>query len=59
MYILRRSAQKLKNIFPLMTTFYNFALKIETVELKRSLSPCWKLEMSMVLFCMFGLFISG
>ena len=29
MYILRRSAQKLK-IFPLMTTFYNFTLKIET-----------------------------
>ena len=30
MYIYRRSAQKLKNICPLMTTFYNFTLKIET-----------------------------
>ena len=29
MYILRRSSQKLKNIFP-MTTFCNFTLKIET-----------------------------
>ena len=31
MYILARSAQKLKrHIFPFMTTFYDFALKIET-----------------------------
>ena len=31
MYILRRSAPKIKNhIFPLMTTFYNFSLIIET-----------------------------
>ena len=37
-----------------MTTFYNF-----TLELKRLLSPCWKLEMPMILFCMSGLFISG
>ena len=30
MYILKKSTQKLKNIFSLMTTFYNFTLKIET-----------------------------
>ena len=31
MYILKKSAKKLKNIiFPLMATFYNFAFEIET-----------------------------
>ena len=31
MYILRKSTQKIKkHIFLLMTTFYNFTLKIET-----------------------------
>ena len=57
MYIYRRSTQKLKNICPLMTTFYNFTLKIETSWAKKVLGPFWKLEMSM-LFCMLGLFIS-
>ena len=40
MYILGRSAQKLKNhIFALMTTFYDFALKIETSWAKMDVKP--------------------
>ena len=54
-----KSVKKLKNISPLMTTFYNFALKWKPVELKGSLSPFWKLEMPpMMLLCMFGLLIT-
>ena len=30
MYILKKSTQKLKEKFSLITAFYNFALKIET-----------------------------
>ena len=40
-----------------MTTFYNFTLKIETVKLKQSLTTFWGLEMSLMLLCMFGLFL--
>ena len=40
MYILGRSAQKLKNhIFALVTTFYDFALKIETNWAKMDVKP--------------------
>ena len=40
MHILRRSAQKLKNIFfHLMTIFYNFTLKIETSWTKNVVKP--------------------
>ena len=40
MYILGGSAQKLKNIFfPLMTIFYDFALKIETSGAKKDVQP--------------------
>ena len=39
MYILGISAQKLKNIFPLMTTFFDFALKIETSWAKKDVKP--------------------
>ena len=49
MYILRRGVQKLKNIFSPTTLL----LRYKPVELNRSLSPFWKLEMSMLL-CMFG-----
>ena len=39
MYILKKRARKLENIllllFPLMTTLYNFPLKIETSQAKR------------------------
>ena len=50
MYILRRGVQKLKNIFSPTTLL----LRYKPVELNRSLSPFWKLEMSMMLLCMFG-----
>ena len=45
--ILRKSAQKLKNITisHFITFFHNFALK--PVELQKWLSPFWKLEMAM------------
>ena len=39
-----------------MNVFYNFTLKIEP---KRLLSPFRKLEMSMMLLCMLGLFVFG
>ena len=40
MYILARIAQKLKkHIFPLMTTFYDFSLKIETSWAKKDVKP--------------------
>ena len=47
MYILRKRAQKLENIYlHVMTTFYNFALiKRKSVELKRCLGPFWKIGM--------------
>ena len=39
-YILGRSAQKLKNIFfPLLIIFYDFALKIETSWTKKDVKP--------------------
>ena len=44
-------------MFPLMTPFFNLALKIETSRVKETLTPFWKLEMPMMLLCMFGLFI--
>ena len=53
MYILRRSAKKNKHIFTLMTTFYNFTLKIESSWAKKvikSILETWNV---------FGLFISG
>ena len=57
-YILGRSAQKLKKlIFPPMTTFYDFVLNIETSWTKKDVKSSWKLEMSMTLLCMFGIFI--
>ena len=40
-----------------MTTFYNFALKKIPVALKARLSPFRKLEMSMIIVCMFELFV--
>ena len=57
-YTLRRSAQKLKkkHIFPLMITYYNLTLKMET---SCKWSSFCKLEMAMTLLCMFGLFILG
>ena len=57
MYILGRSAQTLKiHIFALMTSFYDFSIKLKPVEQKWTLSPVWKLEMLMMLLCMFGIF---
>ena len=51
MYILQKNGPKIKKqIFPLMTTFYSLLL--------RSLSSFWKLEVSVMLLCMFGLFVS-
>ena len=55
-----KKCQKLKKrtIFLCMTTFYNFALKIETSWAKSFLSPFWKLETpQIILLCMFGLCI--
>ena len=62
MYILRRSAQKLKkHIFSLFSSlpYITLLLRWKPVELKRSLSPFWELETSVMVLCMFGLFISG
>ena len=61
MYILRKSAQKLKNKkirnFSPMTTFYNFALEIETSRAKKYASlENWN---PVMLLCMLGLFILG
>ena len=42
-----------------MTTFYNFALKIETSWAKKVVKSILETEMSMILLCMFVLFISG
>ena len=39
MYIFRKITQKLKNIFSITTTFYNFALKIETRGAKKVVEP--------------------
>ena len=51
--------KKKQHVFPLMTTFYNFILKIKKpVEFKKLLNPYWELEMSMMLLCISGLFIS-
>ena len=38
-----------------MTAFITLLLRQKLIELKRSLSPFWELEMS-ILLCMFGLF---
>ena len=46
-YILRRSAQKLKNIFSPMTTFYNFTLKIEiswAEKVDKSILKTWNVK---------------
>ena len=40
-----------------MSTFYNFALKIETSRAKKVFKPIFKFEMSVILFWMSGLFI--
>ena len=46
MYILRKSAPKLKKhiFFPLTTTFYNFAVKIETSLTKKFVKPILETE---------------
>ena len=55
--------QKLKNIlfFSLMTTFYNFALKVEISWAKKVVRPIletWNTSI-IVYVCMFGLFVVG
>ena len=42
---------------PKSSTSITLLLKQKPLELKRWLSPFWKLEMPMMLLCMFGLFI--
>ena len=42
-----------------MTTFYNFTLKIETNWAQKTVKSILETEMSMILLCMFVLFISG
>ena len=49
--------QKKLKTFPLMTTFYNFAFKIETSIGKMVVKPILKLVMAMMLLCMFDFFI--
>ena len=39
MYVLRKITEKLKNIFSITTTFYNFALKVETRGAKKVVEP--------------------
>ena len=55
MYIFARSAQKLeKHIFPLMTTFYDFALKIKTSWAKKAVKPTletWNVNNVIVYVC--------
>ena len=51
-YILRRSAKKLKNTF-FSYDYLSLLLRQKPVELK---TPLWKLEISMMLLFMFGLF---
>ena len=59
MYVLRKNVQKFKSIiFPLMTTFYNFALKIETSWVKKVVKPIsetWNIANDVIAY--FGLFI--
>ena len=58
MYILRTEVWKLKNILlQFMTTSHNIALKLETSCTKRVVNSIQKLEMHVMLVCMFGLFI--
>ena len=58
MYILGRSAQKLKkHIFAFMTTFYDFALKIETSWAKMDVKPSLKTWDVNDVIVMFGIFI--
>ena len=45
-----------KHNFPLMTTFYNFTLKIKTSCAKNVIKSILKFEMTMMVFCMFGFF---
>ena len=42
-----------------MTTFHNFTLKMETVQLKGWLSPFWDLEMYDTCMHLYRLFILG
>ena len=53
------SCEKVKQwkTFSLLTTFYNFALKIETHWAKMVVKPILKLVMPMMLLCMFDFFI--
>ena len=53
MYVFKKSAQIKKNniIFPLMTAFYNFSLKIEISLAKKAVKPILKTEM--VPMCMY------
>ena len=46
-----------KTYFSIWLPSITLFLKQYSVELKRLLSPFWKLKMSMMLLCMFGLFI--
>ena len=59
MHIFRNSAPKFKKknrlVFPLTTTFYDFAVQIE-ISLTKKFA---KLKMAMMLSYMFGLFILG
>ena len=59
MYVLRKNVQKFKSIiFPLMTTFYNFALEIETSWVKKVVKPIsetWNIANDVIAY--FGLFI--
>ena len=63
MYILRKSAQKLKNKkirnFSPMTTFYNFALEIETSRAKKYVKASLENWNPVMLLGMLGLFILG
>ena len=52
--------KNLKNIsFPLLLQSITLLLRYQPVELKMSLSPFWRLEMSVMLFCMFALIAFG
>ena len=42
-----------KHIFPITTTSISLLLKYKPVKLKRVLSPVGKLEISMILLCVF------
>ena len=39
-----------------MATFLQFSLELEVSSVKKDVNPDWKLEMSVISFCMFGIF---